>query len=189
MKKTNGKIMKLLILSLVIGIMFSAILLRVDSESFNVGELETVPTQNTQLTSIEGNEIPLFAPMGIEAWALMNMIICVLGTVITVVALAYATRRKMHVDIEKEGICRYEDDDTYVSRNRLHWLAATAVMGIAGIFLFLLTQDMSNPVVLVDIWTIIHAVIFAAEFIAALFVFKRGKASKPGSEQVSPFAK
>jgi hypothetical protein len=46
-------------------------------------------------------------------------------------------------------------------------------VSVAAIILFVLTQDMSNPWVLVDRWTIAHAIMFAAGITAFYVMFKK----------------
>jgi len=48
-------------------------------------------------------------------------------------------------------------------------------VGIVNIVVFLLTEDMHNPMILVDKWTIVNAVLFIAEIIAVTVIFQRKK--------------
>ncbi|MDR0470616.1 MAG: hypothetical protein LBH79_02675 [Nitrososphaerota archaeon] len=54
-------------------------------------------------------------------------------------------------------------------------------MGIAGITVFLLTEDLSRTMGLVDNWTIVNVIILVVEIIAATLVFKYTK-NQPNSE-------
>ena len=45
-------------------------------------------------------------------------------------------------------------------------------MGIVGIVVFLLTEDMSRPMALVDNWTIVNVIILIVELIAIVLAFK-----------------
>ena len=45
-------------------------------------------------------------------------------------------------------------------------------MSILGIVVFLLTEDMSRPMALVDNWTIVNVIIFIVELIAIVLTFK-----------------
>ncbi|MCL2642668.1 MAG: hypothetical protein FWD52_04045, partial [Candidatus Bathyarchaeota archaeon] len=40
---------------------------------------------------------------------------------------------------------------------------------------FLLTEDMSRPMALVDKWTIVNAIVFIVEIIAVVLVFRHNK--------------
>ncbi|MDR0797791.1 MAG: hypothetical protein LBE70_03630, partial [Nitrososphaerota archaeon] len=57
-------------------------------------------------------------------------------------------------------------------QRRLFWLFTSVIMGIVGIIVFLLTEDMTRPMVLVDRWTIVNAIIFIIELIAIALTFK-----------------
>jgi TM2 domain-containing membrane protein YozV len=63
-------------------------------------------------------------------------------------------------------------DEKQNKRHRLVWLVTAIAMGIAGVFVFILTQDMTAQIVLVNVWSIVNAVILAVEILAVMFVFK-----------------
>ena len=69
--------------------------------------------------------------------------------------------------------------DEYVTvqkgRRRNLWLLIAAIVGIVNIVVFLLTENMRNPMILVDKWTIVNAVLFIAEIIAITLIFQRKK--------------
>lgn len=69
-----------------------------------------------------------------------------------------------------------------IGKPRLFWLIVTIVLAIAGAAFFFLMADMSLPMVMVDIWTVVSAAIFLAETIVVLLVFqseKRGYEGRP----------
>ncbi|MDR2719353.1 MAG: hypothetical protein LBC03_00920 [Nitrososphaerota archaeon] len=49
-------------------------------------------------------------------------------------------------------------------------LVPALVMGIAGILMFLLTENMYEPMVLVDRWTIVNGAIFVVTIVAIIFM-------------------
>jgi len=51
------------------------------------------------------------------------------------------------------------------------------VLGIIGAFMFSLIQDMSNLMVLVDLWTITHIIIIVAQIVSISIILKRDKAT------------
>ena len=55
------------------------------------------------------------------------------------------------------------------------WLFATLILGIVGVAVFLLTEDMSLLMSIVDKWTIVSIVIFAAELLCITLMFKHKK--------------
>ena len=48
-------------------------------------------------------------------------------------------------------------------------------MGFAGIILFILTEDMRNPMVLIDRWTIFNLCIFLIEIFAIMAAMRYDK--------------
>jgi hypothetical protein len=66
-----------------------------------------------------------------------------------------------------------EDRKNSPGKLRAGMLAATVVLAAAGVAVFLFTQNMDNLMVLIDIWSIVHAAIFVLELIAASRTLKR----------------
>ena len=54
---------------------------------------------------------------------------------------------------------------------------------VAGIIVFILTQDMSQRMVFADRWTILNAAIFAVEIVAVIFSLKKKKDSDDEDEE------
>jgi hypothetical protein len=52
-------------------------------------------------------------------------------------------------------------------------MVLTIIMALLGVVVFVLTQDMAQPMVLVDWWTIINAVILIVEAIAVMLLFRK----------------
>ena len=126
---------------------------------------------------------PLFAPTGENAWALLNLILCVVGAMYVVVTtMRVLLLKKRTLKEDKKKYCVAGDptaiecpDENEEKQYRPGWLAAAAVMAIAGAYLFVLTENMRNPLVLIDGWTMVHAIIVTAQFIAVNVVFKSDK--------------
>jgi len=98
---------------------------------------------------------------------LINLILCVLGVILTAAAFIRALmwRRK---------------EDNYhgceEQQPRLVWLVAALILAIAGVIFFLITEDMRLPtMVAVDIWTIVNAIIFVLGVLSILLTFSKEK--------------
>ena len=119
--------------------------------------------------------IPLRAEPGVgyRAWALVNLILAITGAllaIITVIRILVRTsddkdKYEDEYDLEKEQRTKY----------RLVWTLTTLIAGILGIIVFLLTEDIRLPMVLVDEWTIVNAIIFIAGIVGYAFAMKRDK--------------
>ena len=133
-----------------------------------------------------GYEVPLFPPSSsiVAVWSLINLILCLLGVVYAVAVALRALYWKIHGKTEdretyRPGAYEYMDNDgerRTEKRFRLLWLATTVILAAIGALLFLLKEDMRNLMVLIDWWTLPFAIIFAAEIIAVMFVFKKRRA-------------
>jgi len=121
-----------------------------------------------EFTIIEDEDIPL-APFGNErSWALWNLLISLAGAVL---ALMMSVRI-----ISSLG---NEDEKTpSKGQKRLSKqipVFAVPILAIIGIILFLLTQDMRLPVVMVDWLTLLHAIIFASGVVNYILAFRKEK--------------
>jgi hypothetical protein len=116
----------------------------------------------------------------IEVWALANLILSVVGLVLAIIMLVLALlltrKQKQNAKGQKLQLKRKDI-----------WLIITLAMGIAGIIVFLLTQNMDNVRVWFDKWTIVNVIIFVVEIIAItlLFAYEKitvNKEEKPSSK-------
>jgi uncharacterized repeat protein (TIGR02543 family) len=140
----------------------------------------TIGEDEVPLINIFNNEIPLFGPVNSATWALVNLIISILGAVM---ALLVAIRAIL---LKKKKNDKDEENDENIKRNRLVWLITTIVSGVVGVLVFLFTEDMSNEMVLVDIWTIVNAVVFALGIVATIFTVKRVKKDDDKNSRQGP---
>jgi uncharacterized membrane protein len=128
--------------------------------------------------AIGGVEIPLAAGPGASqyVWALLNLILVIAGAILAIVVGARACWRKLRNRNKQE---QNQEEAERHSKNRMMWLIATIVMGVLGIVIFLLTEDMSKLMVLVDKWTIVNAIILVLGIVSCIFALKRDLSSKP----------
>jgi len=120
-------------------------------------------------------KIPLHAGpgTGYYAWALVNLILAIAGAL-----LAFITTIRIL-------LCSKDDEEIYTDESemekeqrtkyRIIWTLTTLIAGILGIIVFILTEDMRLPMVLIDEWTIVNAIIFIAGVIGYVFAIKREK--------------
>jgi hypothetical protein len=146
--------------------------------------------------SIGGLQIPLSAgSTNLPVWALVNLILAIAGIALAVFAVLRKRLRSREEDDED-----YDEDVLYADaetteetddeqpRKKPVWLILSVLLGLAGIILFLITEDMRNLMVLLDRWTIVNAIIFAAEIIAVRLVFKRKEDEKDEEEETAETA-
>ena len=142
------------------------------------------PSSSPSLTPTQTTTTPFTSPPavtpttspsgGIEnapAWALVNLVLSVVGFILSIalllivcVLLPSMKKQKAQKDSEKQQ-----------KQHRNLWLLVALAMGITGVIVFLLTENVKLPMGLVDKWTIINAAIFIVELITIPFIFKRKK--------------
>lgn len=136
--------------------------------------------------------VPLAAPAGFDAWALANLILAVLSAVFVIMfAIIRGLRREDDEDDEQRrqrqgqaGTAAYAQADSqdareeqdYIRRRRnIAWLIGAIACAVAGIILFILTQDITLPMVWVDMWTIVNAVLFVVTIVLGNMAVRRKK--------------
>ena len=143
-------------------------------ELFEIIEAEEIP-----LLALFGTPIPLFkGSIASEyVWALVNLILAIAGIILALITLIRVITQKRN---EKDDEHDQPEGETAEEREkqktrRWLWIIVTVIMGIAGLAVFFLTEDMTKLMVMVDYWTIVNAIIFILEAVSFAFAFKRNK--------------
>lgn len=116
-----------------------------------------------------GFTIPLMSEPGEAAWALLNLILLVAGALLSLLMCALYFHRRVVVDddsIEKDGKKPLRE------KHLLGRMLSLALVGVA-LILFVLTEDMSLKVVLIDQWTLPCVMICAAQIVLCAFSTRR----------------
>ncbi|MCL2806712.1 MAG: hypothetical protein FWD27_00890 [Coriobacteriia bacterium] len=158
------------------------------------------------VVEIEDTRMPLFSSPGVPSWALVNLLLAVIGVLVGAITLIRALRQRRREAEEKEIMetffmsqngqvvtSEYEDDlassEREHTRRKSAWLAAVCATTIVGVLVFVLTQDMTAPMVLMDWWTFVNAGLLGLELVAMNLVFKKVTEEEEDSEMpaaVSP---
>ena len=119
------------------------------------------------------------APKG-AAWALLNLMIAILCTVFSVLLFIFLfTRNKKRNETEEERMhrmaneaARGEDpqDNVRNKKSGLLWRILSIVAGIAAPIVFLLTEDIRNPMVFVDMWSVLMVLILVVQVVTMLLL-------------------
>ena len=134
---------------------------------------EGIPTFN-----LGGVEVPLAAgSMNGLVWALLNLILMVVGLILGVISIMHSVIKKRHEETDYES-----DSDEETRKAKVLWLVASIITAVAGIIVFFLTEKISLPMVLVDKWTIVNGIILALGLVSFIFVIK----NKKDSDDVEP---
>lgn len=121
-------------------------------------EYTPVPTVKVPLSN---KEVPLTAPTEIGAWALINLLTVLANFVIAIILLLmiYINNRK-------------EDEETEV-KNKVFRRICTLIIAIISAIIFLITEDITLPMVLVDKWTILMIIILIINIIITILSRKK----------------
>jgi pilin isopeptide linkage protein len=100
---------------------------------------------------------------GAAAWALLNLILAVTG-VICAILFPLEWRRRERREERERADCK--------GKGRT-WLIFCLVFAVASVIVFILTEDMRLPMIWVDKWTIVNAVLLALGIIAGSLGLER----------------
>ncbi len=144
--------------------------------------------------------VPLAAPAGFAAWALANLILVVLSIVATLAfTLARSLQNRKSKKAEEQSSEYYSEHSSALSENAragnaadaqerrsrgIGWLVAGILVTLLGLVLFILTQDMSLPMVWTDRWTIVNLVILLGAIALGVIAIRRTKQKR--AQQESP---
>jgi len=114
----------------------------------------------------------------------MNLILSIAGVfLVLLTALRMFLKRKDDENDSEMDDFENAEDKQKRYKNRYIMAAITVVLAIAAVVLFVLTEDMRLLMVLVDWYTIYHAIIFAAGLVAFILAVKREKQHPDDEEQ------
>ena len=99
-------------------------------------------------------------------WALINLISAILTALGAIIALF---RKKEEEDEDEQNMYKEEDEDDNRGKKMLAAKIAGALAGVAAPITFILTEDMSLPMALVDKWTVLMVAMLAVQVVAAVF--------------------
>ncbi len=102
------------------------------------------------------------------AWSLFDLIMTILAVVF---AVAYTVIRPKKRDEEEDE----EGDETEESKHkkRLVTSGVLALLAVFNIILFLVTQDLSQPMIIFDIYSIIFALVVITQIVIMFFIRKK----------------
>jgi len=116
-------------------------------------------------------------------WALVNLVLSVVGLILAIVVVVCVLLQ--HKKKQKKSQAS-EEPKKQKNNHFNYWLVAALVMGVAGIVVFLFTEDMTCPMGLVNNWTILQVILLLAVLIMAVrFVFTHKKKTADQSLSVS----
>lgn len=108
------------------------------------------------------------------AWALLNLILTILtGLIAIALMVTYFTKRKDHENEDQERISDDNNEEESKPKKKLVLRILSVFMTALAIILFILTEDMTLPMIFTDNYTIYHIVMFVITVILATFSIKK----------------
>ena len=137
----------------------------------------TTPSQQVE---IEDDNIPFAAADNGNSWALLNLLLTILTGLISITLLiTYFTGKDKKDDDEQVDD---EQDKDNIKRKGI-WRIISLLPIIAMIWIFILTENMSNPMVIVDKYTVLMAIITLVQILIAFISRKKEEEKQEQTEQ------
>ena len=126
---------------------------------------------------IEDEETPM-APMPTGAWALVNLILMLLTVLASLLLLIGYLGKKKHTERDEYGNKRID----YTRNKKGFWRVASLIPAVAAVIAFVLTENMKLPMIMVDRWTLLMAVIAVLQLIVAVMSKKQKESQDDENE-------
>lgn len=120
----------------------------------------TVVEQPTKATTINTVSTPKAAPLG--SWALLNLICVIITCIMSIVMLFVKHKKEDNEDDNEEKNSKHKTVNKFVG----------VIIGLVSVLVFLLTENMSLPMVMVDKWTICMVIILLVNLINNYLITK-----------------
>lgn len=131
----------------------------------------TNPTAKPE--KIKEEATPQAAPKG--HWALINLIAAMLSVVLAVVALLAKHAKDEDEDDEDKDdqvVANENEDDENESTRHRRWKVIATIDAILAVVVFILTENISLPMVLVDKWTVLMVLFGLISIVSTYFARK-----------------
>ena len=146
----------------------------------NGGEIgETINDNDTPLANgedIADNATPL-AGLGTGAWALINLILTIVTTLLSILLLiGYIGKKKKALEDEDGNVVLDENGKEvmeYEKNKKGLWRLISIIPALIAIIVFIFTEDMTLPMIFVDKWTILHVVIALVQVVVMVLCKKK----------------
>jgi hypothetical protein len=124
----------------------------------------SVSVTSSPTIGIGGGDVPLYGSNG-ASWSLFDLILTVFGVLMCTLSIIRAIARKRRE--EESDYRELHDDEEYEKRKRIRKraLIMLTVFAVVAVILFILTQDITLPMVILDKWSIVFALITVIEII------------------------
>ena len=147
---------------------------------------ETTPAPTAKPEKIKEEVTPQAAPKG--HWALINLIAAMLSVVLTVVALLAKHAKDEDEDDENKDdqvVANENEDDENESTRHRRWKVIATIDAILAVVVFILTENISLQMVLVDKWTLLMVLFGLISIVSTYFARKWHEEDEDEDEESS----
>ena len=136
---------------------------------------ETIPDESApkgQPEDIPDEDVPMAAP----AWALLNLILSLLTVLGSLFLLSGLFGKKKEEATDENGNLILDDNGESVMnriKQRAGWRIISLLPAIGSVIAFILTENMRNPMVLVDRWTLLMVIIAVIQVLVMMLSKKK----------------
>ena len=133
---------------------------------------ETVPLAPPEEDNIPDEPVPQAGP----AWALIHLILSILTVLASLLRLVGYFGKKEEEAEDENGNAILDAEGNNVMndiKKRGGWRLASLVPAILSVIAFLLTENMRNPMILVDRWTLLMVIIAVVQVLVMLLSKKK----------------
>ena len=136
---------------------------------------ETIPDESVpmgQPEDIPDEDVPMAAP----AWALLNLILSLLTVLGSLFLLSGLFGKKKEEATDENGNLILDDNGESVMnriKQRTGWRITSLLPAIGSVIAFILTENMRNPMVLVDRWTLLMVIIAVIQILVMMLSKKK----------------
>jgi uncharacterized repeat protein (TIGR02543 family) len=133
--------------------------------------------------------VPLSAPTGFLAWALLNLILMILGLLaVLAFTVSRVTRKKEGKDTDADdsavrfGAHTQAERDAQRRSRAIGWILAAIILAAVGVALFIITENTALPLVWIDEWTILQLIVLAVTLALGIVALSRKKNAQGNKE-------
>ncbi len=147
------------------------------------------PVVEEDTTEILDQEVPLASAIDGGAWALLNLILAI-GTAAAsaILLIGYFMNRKSkeeeEEEEEEEEAATEEEKEENAKKNKGIFRTLSLIPALGSIVLFILTENMLNPMVIADKWTLTMIVIALVQVAVAIASRKKDEEKSEEEEEM-----
>lgn len=136
---------------------------------------QPTPLSDNQIEKVQDNQTPLTNEVG-ASWALINLI-CSMLTVISAIVLCFFKRKRANEkddsdDMKKENNHTNNEEQEELQKRSLWMRVVSVVIAIASVIVFMFTENVLNPMILVDRWTFTMVILLVVQMLTLIIARK-----------------